>query len=63
MTRTDARDFLALAHEIGIRPRVRTFSLDEANDALDAVKHETADGPCVIFPHSASAQHDDLREV
>jgi len=50
MTRTDARDFLALAHQIGIRPRVRTFSLDEANDALQAVKHETADGPCVILP-------------
>ncbi|QHS52474.1 zinc-dependent alcohol dehydrogenase family protein [Edaphobacter sp. 12200R-103] len=50
MTRQDARDFLALAHEIGIRPHVRTFSLDEANDALQAVKHETADGPCVILP-------------
>jgi alcohol dehydrogenase, propanol-preferring len=50
MTRGDARDFLALAHEIGIRPHVRTFSLNEANDALQAVKHETADGPCVIVP-------------
>lgn len=50
MTRQDARDFLALAHEIGIRPHVRTFSLEEANDALQAVKHETADGPCVILP-------------
>jgi propanol-preferring alcohol dehydrogenase len=50
MTRADARDFLALAHEIGIRPHVRTFSLDQANDALQAVKHETADGPCVILP-------------
>jgi propanol-preferring alcohol dehydrogenase len=50
MTRQDARDFLALAHQIGIRPHVRTFSLDEANDALQAVKHETADGPCVILP-------------
>lgn len=50
MTRQDARDFLALAHDIGIRPHVRTFSLDQANDALQAVKHETADGPCVILP-------------
>lgn len=50
MTRDDARDFLALAHEIGIKPHVRTFSLDEANEALQAVKHETADGPCVILP-------------
>lgn len=50
MTRDDARDFLALAHEIGIRPGVRTFALDQANEALQAVKHETADGPCVILP-------------
>jgi propanol-preferring alcohol dehydrogenase len=50
MTRQDARDFLALAHQIGIQPHVRTFSLDEANEALQAVKHETADGPCVILP-------------
>ncbi len=50
MTRQDARDFLALAHEIGIRPRVRTFPLDQANEALQAVKQETAEGPVVILP-------------
>jgi propanol-preferring alcohol dehydrogenase len=49
MTRQDARDFLALAEQIGIRPQVRTFPLDRANDALHAVKHETADGPVVIL--------------
>ncbi|MBS1820814.1 MAG: zinc-dependent alcohol dehydrogenase family protein [Acidobacteria bacterium] len=50
MTRADARDFLALAHEIGIHPGVRTFSLARANEALQAVKQETADGPVVILP-------------
>ncbi|HTH53840.1 MAG TPA: zinc-dependent alcohol dehydrogenase family protein [Edaphobacter sp.] len=50
MTRDDARDFLAVAAEIGIHPRVRTFTLDQANDALQAVKHETAEGPVVILP-------------
>ncbi|MEG9437111.1 zinc-dependent alcohol dehydrogenase family protein [Edaphobacter sp. HDX4] len=50
MTRQDARDFLDLAAQIGIRPHVRTFPLDQANEALQAVKHETADGPCVILP-------------
>ena len=50
MTRQDASDFLALAQQIGIRPHVRTFPLDQANDALQAVKHETADGPVVILP-------------
>lgn len=50
MTRDDARDFLRIAAEIGIHPRVRTFSLDHAADALQAVKNETAEGPCVILP-------------
>ena len=50
MTRDDARDFLRIAAEIGIHPRVRTFPLDHAAEALQAVKHETAEGPCVILP-------------
>jgi propanol-preferring alcohol dehydrogenase len=50
MTRDDARDFLAIAAEIGIHPRVRTYSLDQANEALQAVKNETAEGPVVILP-------------
>ena len=50
MTRQDARDFLQLAGEIGIKPQVQTFSLDQANEALQAVKNETANGPCVILP-------------
>ena len=48
MTRQDARDFLALAHELNFRPRVATFSLGDANRALEAVKHEPADGSAVI---------------
>ena len=50
MTREDARDFLRIAAEIGIHPRVRTFPLDQAAAALQAVKNETAEGPCVILP-------------
>jgi propanol-preferring alcohol dehydrogenase len=50
MTRNDARDFLQLAAEIGIKPRIQTFTLDHANEALQAVKNETANGPCVILP-------------
>jgi propanol-preferring alcohol dehydrogenase len=48
MTRQDARDFLALAGELKLRPRVAAFSLQDANQALEAVKHETAHGPAVI---------------
>jgi len=50
MTRQDATDFLQLAGEIGIHPLVQVFPLDQANEALQAVKHETANGPCVIVP-------------
>jgi alcohol dehydrogenase, propanol-preferring len=48
MTRQDARDFLTLARDLNFRPAATTFPLDEANRALEAVKHETADGSAVI---------------
>ena len=48
MTRQDARDFLALARDLSFTPAVATFSLDDANRALEAVKHETAEGSAVI---------------
>ena len=48
MTRQDARDFLALALELNIEQAVTEFPLAEANRALAAVKHETADGSAVI---------------
>jgi propanol-preferring alcohol dehydrogenase len=50
MTRADARDFLALAAEIGLQPKVTVFSLDQANDALIAVKNDAVDGAAVIVP-------------
>ena len=50
MTRDDARDFLSLAAEIGIRPKVTSFSLDEANQALAAIKQDAIDGAALIVP-------------
>jgi propanol-preferring alcohol dehydrogenase len=50
MTRADARDFLALARDLKIQPRVTVFSLHAANDALLAVKEETENGSAVIVP-------------
>jgi propanol-preferring alcohol dehydrogenase len=50
MTRQDARDFLAIAHELKIRPQVAVFSLEDANKALLAVKEETERGSAVIVP-------------
>jgi alcohol dehydrogenase, propanol-preferring len=48
MTRDDARDFLRLAAEIKLRPKVTTFDLDHANEALAAVKSDAIDGAAVI---------------
>jgi propanol-preferring alcohol dehydrogenase len=50
MTRADARDFLDLAGRIGIEPRVTTFPLDRANEALAAIKSDSVDGAAVILP-------------
>src|SRR5580658_5982238 len=50
MTRQDAHDFLVLAGELNFRPRVATFSLEDANKALEAVKRETNRGSAVIVP-------------
>ncbi|MGA2686515.1 MAG: zinc-dependent alcohol dehydrogenase family protein [Candidatus Korobacteraceae bacterium] len=50
MTRADARDFLKLAAEIGLRPKVTSFSLDQANEALMAVKQDAIDGAAVMLP-------------
>jgi propanol-preferring alcohol dehydrogenase len=48
MTRQDARDFLALAAKLKLRQTVTEFPLERANEALEAVKRETADGSVVI---------------
>jgi alcohol dehydrogenase, propanol-preferring len=50
MTRQDARDFLAIAQQLKIHPQVVTFSLEDANKALLAVKEETERGSAVIVP-------------
>jgi propanol-preferring alcohol dehydrogenase len=48
MTRADARDFLQIAAEIGIRPKVTAFPLHQANQALLAVKRDAIDGAAVL---------------
>jgi propanol-preferring alcohol dehydrogenase len=50
MTREDARDFLRIADEIRLHPQVTAFSLDQANEALLAVKSDSIDGAAVIIP-------------
>jgi propanol-preferring alcohol dehydrogenase len=50
MTRADARDFLKIAADIRLQPRVTVFSLDQANEALAAVKNDAIDGAAVVIP-------------
>jgi len=50
MTRSDARDFLKLAADIQLQPKVTVFSLEQANEALAAVKSDAIDGAAVIVP-------------
>lgn len=49
MTREDGHDFLKLAHDLKIQPQVTTFTLEDANKAVLAVKDETENGSAVIL--------------
>ncbi|HME35980.1 MAG TPA: zinc-dependent alcohol dehydrogenase family protein [Candidatus Sulfotelmatobacter sp.] len=48
MTRSDARDFLQIAAEINLRPKITVFPLDQANEALAAIKSDSVDGAAVL---------------
>jgi alcohol dehydrogenase, propanol-preferring len=50
MTRADARDFLKIAADIRLEPKVTVFSLDQANEALAAVRNDAIDGAAVVIP-------------
>src|SRR5579864_5510604 len=50
MTRGDARDLIALAAKIDLRPKITVFPFDQANEALMAVKNDAVDGAAVIVP-------------
>lgn len=50
MTRADAHEFLRIASDINLRPKVTAFPLDQANDALMAIKSDSIDGAAVIVP-------------
>ncbi len=50
MTRADARDFLQICSQIGIKTKATAFALDNINDAIDALRHDAIDGAAVIVP-------------
>jgi len=49
-TRRDAHEFLRLAAEIPVRTEVQTFGLEEANEALRALKAGSLTGTAVLVP-------------
>ncbi|MFZ0706833.1 MAG: zinc-dependent alcohol dehydrogenase family protein [Candidatus Korobacteraceae bacterium] len=48
MTRSDAHDFLQIAADIHLRPKITVFPLDQVNEALLALKRDSIDGAAVI---------------
>jgi len=50
MTREDARDFIRVATDTELTPKVTKFNLDQANEALQAIKSDSIDGAAVIIP-------------
>jgi propanol-preferring alcohol dehydrogenase len=49
-TRTDAREFLSLAAEAGVRARTEVFALRHANEALARLKRGEIEGAAVLVP-------------
>lgn len=56
MTRADGRDFLRLAAQIGLRPRVSAFPLEDGAQALAALREDRIDGAAVLFPPKAGTR-------
>ena len=48
MTRQDAREFMAIAAEAGIRVSYDTYPLEDANDALAAIANDAVRGAAVL---------------
>jgi propanol-preferring alcohol dehydrogenase len=50
LTRADAREFLALAPQAGVRTQVRRYPLDQANAALADLREGRLQGAAVLVP-------------
>ena len=50
LTRRDAEEFLALAPRVPVHTEVTPFALEEANEALDAIRGGTLRGAAVVVP-------------
>ena len=48
MTRRDAEEFMALAAEAGVRVETEIYALEDANDALAAIRSDAVRGAAVL---------------
>jgi propanol-preferring alcohol dehydrogenase len=53
LSRRDGEEFLALAPRVPVRTQVRSFALEQANEAIDHLRHGEAHGSAVL--HLAAA--------
>jgi len=52
LTRHDGKEFLDLVSQVRVHPKTQTFPLDEANDALDRLRHGSLQGAAVLVTRS-----------
>jgi len=50
LTRKDGEEFLAVAAAAGLRPKTTAFPLDQANEALSALRDGRVEGAAVLVP-------------
>ena len=55
LTRADAEAFLALAPQVPVRTTVRTFALEQANEALEHIRSGDLRGAAVVVPGESQA--------
>jgi propanol-preferring alcohol dehydrogenase len=48
LTRQDGKEFMSLAGEMQIRPQIKTYALEAANQALDDLRHGRINGTAVL---------------
>jgi propanol-preferring alcohol dehydrogenase len=50
LTRRDGEEFLAIAPKVPVRTQTEQFPLEQANEALDALRHAKLHGTAVLIP-------------
>src|SRR6266545_4982089 len=61
LTRRDAEEFLALAPRVPVRTQIRSFALEEANEAIDRLRRGEIHGSAVLQPTVVEQLDRDLR--